>query len=202
LRLFGKGRLVLRQIEMDFFNRETSLVAKDLLGKIMEIHIDDTTLSGKIVETEAYLGFNDPGSHSFRGKTKRNAVMFGPPGVSYIYQIYGIYFCYNVTTDHEDIPAAVLIRALEPLTGINIMNKNREKNELKDLCSGPGKLAQAMGITKSLNGTSAIDGPIKFYTEDRIKPFQIVETTRVGLNQGADLKLRYYIKNNPFISKK
>ncbi|MEL7566993.1 MAG: DNA-3-methyladenine glycosylase [Dehalobacterium sp.] len=192
----------MRQLKKDFFNRETSLVAKDLLGKVMKIQIAETGLSGKVVETEAYLGFNDPGSHSFRGRTKRNAVMFGPPGVSYIYQIYGIYFCYNITTDHEDIPAAVLIRALEPLTGSEIMQKNRGKKEMKDLCSGPGKLVQAMGITKSMNGTSAIDGPIKFYAEDGIKSFQIVETTRIGLNQGADLRLRYYIKNNPFISKK
>lgn len=192
----------MKQIEKDFFNRETSLVAQDLLGKIMEIHNNGTRLSGIIVETEAYLGVNDPGSHSFRGKTKRNAVMFGPPGVSYIYQIYGIYFCYNVTTDHEDIPAAVLIRALEPLTGIKTMEENRGKKDLKDLLSGPGKLAQAMGITKFMNGTSAIDGPIKFYAEDGIKPFQIVETTRIGLNQGADLKLRYYMKNNSFISRK
>lgn len=185
-----------------FFNRETPLVAKDLLGKIIEIQHKDTPLSGIVVETEAYLGLNDPGSHSFRGKTKRNAVMFGPAGVSYIYQIYGIYFCYNVTTDHEDIPAAVLIRALEPLKGIEIMKRNRGKEELKDLCSGPAKLVQATGITISMNGTSAIHGPVKFYTGDENKNFEIVETTRVGLTQGADLELRYYIKNNPFISRK
>lgn len=192
----------MRQLERNFFNRETSWVAKDLLGKMMEINVAGEALSGIVVETEAYLGCHDPGSHSFRGKTKRNAVMFGPPAVSYIYQIYGIYFCYNVTTDHEDVPAAVLIRALQPLTGIKEMQENRGKKELKDLCSGPAKLVQAMGITKMMNGTSAVDGPVKFYDGEFLPPFQIKETTRIGLSQGADLKLRYYIRGNEFVSHK
>lgn len=192
----------MKHLTMNFFNRETSLVAKDLLGKIMTVNYAGTNLSGIVTETEAYLGFNDPGSHSFRGKTKRNAAMFGPAGVSYIYQIYGIYFCYNVTTDREDVPAAVLIRALEPLAGIEIMQKNRGREELKDLLSGPAKLVQAMGITKEMNGTSAIDGPVRFYAKDREASFEIVETTRIGLSQGEDLMLRYYIKNNPYISRK
>jgi DNA-3-methyladenine glycosylase len=96
----------LKQLKIDFFERDTVQVAKELLGKIMEVNFAGEKLSGMIVETEAYLGKNDPGSHSFRGKTKRNATMFGPAGISYIYQIYGIYFCYNVTTDYKDIPAA------------------------------------------------------------------------------------------------
>jgi DNA-3-methyladenine glycosylase len=192
----------LKHLTKDFFNRETTVVAKDLLGKIMSVDYVGINLSGVVVETEAYLGINDPGSHSFRGKTKRNATMFGPAGVSYIYQIYGIYFCYNVTTDREDIPAAVLIRALEPLTGIEIMKENRGKEKIIDLCSGPAKLVQAMGITKQMDGTSAVDGPVRFFIGEKETPFQIVETTRIGLSQGADLKLRYYIKDNPFISKK
>jgi len=189
----------------DFFNRETTIVAKDLLGKIMTVNHAGKILAGKIVEVEAYLGINDPGSHSFRGKTKRNATMFGPPGFSYIYQIYGIYFCYNVTTDREDVPAAVLIRALEPLDGIEIMKKKRGKEDLKDLLSGPAKLVQAMGITKEMDGTSAIDGPVRFYAragEYREEPFEIVQTTRIGLSQGQDLKLRFYIKDSPYISRK
>jgi DNA-3-methyladenine glycosylase len=189
----------------DFFNRETTIVAKDLLGKIMTVNHSGKILAGKIVEVEAYLGINDPGSHSFRGKTKRNATMFGPAGVSYIYQIYGIYFCYNVTTDCEDVPAAVLIRALEPLNGIEIMKKNRGKEDLKDLLSGPAKLVQAMGITKEMDGTSAVNGPVRFYEktgEYREKSFEIVQTTRIGLSQGQDLKLRFYIKDNPYISRK
>ncbi|MGI6684924.1 MAG: DNA-3-methyladenine glycosylase [Bacillota bacterium] len=192
----------MKHLTKDFFNRETTVVAKDLLGKIMSVDYVGINLSGVVVETEAYLGINDPGSHSFRGKTKRNATMFGPAGVSYIYQIYGIYFCYNVTTDREDIPAAVLIRALEPLTGIEIMKENRGKEKIIDLCSGPAKLVQAMGITKQMDGTSAVDGPVRFFIGEKETPFQIVETTRIGLSQGADLKLRYYIKDNPFISKK
>ncbi|HHT62968.1 MAG: DNA-3-methyladenine glycosylase [Bacillota bacterium] len=192
----------MKQLKIDFFERDTVQVAKELLGKIMEVNFAGEKLSGMIVETEAYLGKNDPGSHSFRGKTKRNATMFGPAGISYIYQIYGIYFCYNVTTDYKDIPAAVLIRALEPLTGIETMKKNRGRNELRDLCSGPAKLVQAMGITKEMDGTSAIDGPVKFYEDLHQLTFQIIQTTRIGLSQGKELKLRFYIKNNPFISRK
>ncbi|MGI6678663.1 MAG: DNA-3-methyladenine glycosylase [Dehalobacterium sp.] len=189
-------------LEKDFFYRETPLVAQDLLGKILATQIDDTIVSGIVVETEAYLGQNDPGSHSNRGKTKRNSVMFGPAGYSYIYQIYGVHFCYNVTTDKDNVPAAVLIRALEPLTGIDIIRKNRKRESRKDLCSGPAKLVQALGITKSMNGTSAVDGPVRFFDKQSTVPFNIIQTTRIGLTQGADLKLRYYIENNPYVSRK
>lgn len=192
----------MRVLERDFFNRETTLVAQDLLGKVLETEVQGTKVSGIVVETEAYLGQEDPGSHSFRGKTKRNSVMFGPAGYSYVYQIYGVHFCYNVTTDHDEIPSAVLIRALEPISGINIMKQNRKKEARKDLCSGPAKLVQALGITKSMNGTSAVNGPVRFFDGHLNDPFSIIETTRIGLAQGADLKLRYYIENNLYVSRK
>ncbi|MGI6712696.1 MAG: DNA-3-methyladenine glycosylase [Bacillota bacterium] len=192
----------MRKLGYEFFVQETSYVAKQLLGKIMVYDSPQGKISGIIVEDEAYLGYNDPGSHSSRGKTKRNAVMFGPAGVSYIYQIYGIHFCYNVTTDAKEVPAAVLIRALQPLEGIDIMKKNRGKNNLNELCNGPAKLVQAMGIDVSLNGTSALEGPVNFYESDILGDFSIVNTTRVGISQGADSLLRYYIKDNIYISKK
>lgn len=186
------------RLDYDFFARETTVVAQELLGKVMEYR----SISGIIVETEAYLGLNDPGSHSFRGKTKRNAVMFGQAGISYIYQIYGVHYCYNVTTDRGDIPAAVLIRALQPMTGIEIMKKNRQKEKIRDLCSGPGKLVQALDIPISLNGTNVVNGPVGFYDSDDLGDFQIVKSTRIGLSQGKESLLRYYVEHNPFISKK
>ncbi len=191
-----------KPLDHDFFARDTVVVAKDLLGKVMETSSNGEIISGIVVEDEAYLGFNDPGSHSFRGITKRNAVMFGPAGVSYIYQIYGIYFCYNVTTDHQDVPAAVLVRALQPLSGIKMMQKLRGKEKIEELCSGPAKLVQAMGITKAMNGTSAINGLVRFYSADLLGSFGIKETTRMGLTQGADLKLRFYVEGNRFVSHK
>ncbi|MDD2498538.1 MAG: DNA-3-methyladenine glycosylase [Desulfitobacteriaceae bacterium] len=194
--------VVLIQLGFDFFARETELVARELLGKIMEYNSPWVKFSGIVVEDEAYLGVNDPGSHSFRGKTKRNAVMFGPAGISYVYLIYGMYYCYNVTTHREDIPAAVLIRALQPLEGIEVMKKNRKKENLKDLCSGPGKLAQAMGIGMTLNGTSAVDGPVKFFDPDLLGEVKIREATRIGLTQGAESLLRFYVKDNVFVSRK
>lgn len=189
-------------LKEDFFRRDTILVAQDLIGKIMCVNLYGKCLTGKVVETEAYLGPGDPGSHSFRGKTKRNATMFGPAGFSYVYQIYGMYFCYNVTTDQEHIPAAVLIRALEPVTGLETMSKNRRRKDVKDLLSGPGKLCQALGITKDVDGTSAIRGPVRFLLPDESTNLPIITTTRIGLNQGADLKLRFYLQNSPYISRK
>jgi len=190
------------KLEYDFWARETTVVAKELLGKIMTFDGPFGTLSGIVVEDEAYLGFNDPGSHSFRGKTKRNAVMFGPAGVSYIYRIYGVHFCYNVTTDQDHVPAAVLIRALQPLSGIERMRQNRGKSDLRELCSGPGKLVQALGIDITLNGTSAVDGPIRFFENDILGSFQVKETTRIGINQGKESLLRFYVEGNSFISRK
>lgn len=186
----------------DFFCRETTLVARELLGKVMLYHSPQGLVSGIVVEDEAYLGVVDPGSHSFRGQTKRNSVMFGPGGMSYIYRIYGIHCCYNVTTDQADQPAAVLIRALQPLAGIDLMKTNRGKEKLTDLCSGPGKLVQAMAIPQALNGSSVVSGPIGFYEPATINDLAVIQTTRVGLSQGKDLFLRFYLQNCRYISRK
>ena len=129
-----------------FFNQPTIDLAKSLLGKYLVFG----NLKGIIVETEAYLGYNDPGCHASRGQTLRNAPMFGPAGNIYVYLIYGMYYCFNIVSGKIGEGEAVLIRALEPIEGIPLMQKRRKTTKLENLCSGPGKLTQAFGITKNI----------------------------------------------------
>jgi len=185
-----------------FYQRDTVTVARELLGKYMVYKKGEDILVGRVVETEAYLGKKDPACHSAKGKNRRNYVMFGPSGHAYIYLIYGIHLCFNVTTGSQDKPEAVLLRALEPIEGLEIMRKNRGQKNIFNLCSGPGKLVQAMGIGMALNGTSVVEGPVKFYGCDKDKDFEIVTSTRVGISQAADWPLRFYIAGSRFVSKK
>lgn len=193
-----KGKL----LPYSFYQKDTISVAKGLLGKIMVFEDGPNRVAGMVVETEAYLGAEDPSCHSARGRSKRNEVMFGPSGHAYIYLIYGIYLCFNVTSGPDDRPEAVLLRAVEPLEGIRTMEKNRGQEDIHNLCSGPGKLVQAMGIDFSLNGTSVVEGPVRFFEEPEPRLFNIVETTRIGISKAADWPLRFYIEGNRFISKK
>jgi DNA-3-methyladenine glycosylase len=183
-----------------FYNKKTEVVAKKLLGKYLFLKKNDSIISGMIVETEAYL-HDDPASHSFKGLTERNKPMFGAPGHAYVYFIYGAHFCFNVVTGPAGFGEAVLIRALEPLTGIEKMQKNRGTKDLKNLTNGPAKLAEAFGIDKKLNGSSLINGPLRIY-DVKIKEPEIVKTTRIGISKAQGRLLRFYIKDNPFVSKK
>jgi len=152
---------------------------------------------GRIVETEAYLE-DDPASHSFRGKTKRNEVMFGSPGRAYIYFTYGMHHCFNVVTNIEGVGEAVLIRALEPISGIELMKKRRGIEDVKNLCNGPAKLFVAMGISKEMNGLNLESGKLRIeQSNDR---FDIISSNRIGISQGSDLKYRFFIKGNEFVS--
>jgi len=185
-----------------FYSRDTVEVARDLLGKLMLFEQDGFCVGGIVVETEAYLGTEDPSCHSARGKSKRNAVMFGPSGYAYIYLIYGMHLCFNVTTGPENSPEAVLIRALEPVEGLQVMRKNRGQENLYNLCSGPGKLVQALGLDMSLNGTSVVEGKVRFFARENQRPEKIVTTTRIGITKAADWPLRFYLEGNRFVSKK
>lgn len=191
-----------------FFNRPTKLVAQELLGKVLVYESEQGTLSGIIVETEAYTGPKDLASHASRGKTPRNEIMFGKAGFWYIYLIYGFYNCLNIVTETKDYPAAVLIRALEPLEGIDLMKINRKTERLENLTSGPGKLCQAFGIDKKINCTNALNKKSPLFIGDAgiiIPKNKIVKATRIGVDYAGkwkDKKLRFYIKNNPFVSKK
>jgi len=181
-------------------NKKTIEVAKSLLGKHIVHKTKEGTSIGKIVETEAYLS-DDPASHSSRGKTKRNEKMFGPPGKAYVYIIYGMYNCFNVVTQPEGKGEAVLIRALEPISGIELMKKRRKTDKIKNLCSGPGKLTTALGITKDHNGADLIKSSLKIISPKNKEKFDIILTSRIGITKGADLKLRFYIKDSEFVSR-
>lgn len=190
-----------------FYEQETISVAKKLLGCYL-VHLEqEATTLGRIVETEAYLA-DDPASHAFIGKTKRNSVMFGQAGYAYVYFIYGMYACCNAVTGQREKGEAVLIRALEPLQGISLMQERRHTENIRLLCNGPARLTQALGITRLLNGTPLFDGPIQIWSADSlpssapIEDYDIVQTTRVGISKAKDLPLRFYLKGNTYISRK
>jgi DNA-3-methyladenine glycosylase len=189
-----------KRLNRGFYDRPTLKVAKELLGKYLVIQKDGYLLSGKIVETEAYIGFKDPASHAYRGMTPRNQMMFGEPGRAYVYLTYGVLHCLNLVTGREGYPAAVLIRALEPAEGTELMRKRRGRQELKDLTSGPAKLCQALDIDRRLNGANLCSGLI--YVEDRGEsPKGISASSRIGIKEGKEKKWRFYLKNNRFVSR-
>ena len=192
-----------------FFVDSTEAIAKKLLGCVLAHKTSKGLLAGKIVETEAYLAKDDPASHAFNGPTIRNQAMFGPPGFSYVYYIYGMYHCFNVVTGPKGSGSAVLIRALEPLEGIDLMQKNRKTKSIKNLCSGPGKLCMAMGINRNHNNLNLRKKPLYLLSPDcenvperTRNKIKIIQSKRVGISKGEDLLLRFYIDQNPFISKK
>ena len=171
-----------------FFERPTTLVARELLGKVL-VH---GRVAGMIVETEAYLGLDDQASHASRGRTNRNRVMFGPPGHAYVYFIYGMYECVNAVTEPDGTAGAVLIRALDPLCGIEAMHRRREKARcIEDLASGPGKLTIALGITRRLNRADLTAGELTVREWHGAPPLEIEVTPRVGIRYAADWPLRF-----------
>ncbi len=188
-----------------FYEQETITVARQLLGCHLAHLEGGVTTVGKIVETEAYL-VNDMAAHSFIGKTKRNSVLFGPVGHAYVYFLYGMHHCVNVVTGVEGSGEAVLIRALEPLRGIPVMEKRRGTETPVQLCSGPAKLTQALGIILAMNGVPLFEAPLQIRFPDTLSPaegkFDIVQTTRIGIVKSRELPLRFYIRGSRFISRK
>ena len=178
----------------NFFNKPTVELAKALLGKYLVFG----RLKGIIVETEAYLYKDDPGCHACRGLTARNAPMFGAAGNTYVYLIYGMYHCLNVVSGKTGEGEAVLIRAIEPVEGIDLMQKRRNTKKTENLCSGPGKLTQAYGITRKHNNKNLFEGPIQIHNSKK-RP-EITCSTRIGLSAGKELKLRFFIAGNRFVS--
>jgi DNA-3-methyladenine glycosylase len=179
-----------------------------LLGKILVKNDGKTVFSGRIVEVEAYDGSMDEAAHTYIGKTKRNEIMFGVGGFLYVYFTYGAHFCSNVVTGKEGEGTAVLIRAVEPVDGITRMAHNRfGRNLIKDkekynLTSGPGKVCQALSITKDHYGTDLTGDKIFLLDQPKIKESQIVISKRIGIKKSVDLPWRFYIKDNPYISRK
>jgi DNA-3-methyladenine glycosylase len=189
----------------EFYARDPREVSRDLLGKIL-FRRDDTSLrAGRIVEVEAYLGEDDPAAHAAAGKTLRNAVLFGPPGHSYVYFIYGNHYCFNVSCLPDGIAGGVLFRALEPLAGVEEIARARrlsKNGNLRLLTSGPGRLAEAFGITRERdNGKDVTSQKSDLWIgDDGYRPAQIVTTRRIGITKAAKLPLRYLIAGNPFVS--
>lgn len=199
-------------IPPSFYNRNTLEVAHDLLGKILTVSSKEGITAARIVETEAYRG-DDPASHSSRGVTPRCSVMFGVPGVAYVYFIYGMYEMLNFVTEPKGFPGAVLIRAVEPLMGEELMARRRgllvsQIETLKEtkpqaryeLTRGPGKLTQAMGIQMSHNGQS-LSGPDLFVTEDEFSVREIRTSSRIGISAAKEKPWRFFISENPFVSR-
>jgi len=178
--------------------------ARWLLGKTLVRHVDGQRLAGRIVETEAYHQEGDEACHAFRGRTQRNAVMFGPPGRLYVYFIYGMHHCMNVVVEPEGVGAAVLIRALEPLEGLEAMRRRRgPRIAPRDTANGPAKACQALGVDRALDGADLLAGPeIRLEDGPAPKEREIVAATRIGIAKSAHLPWRFYWKNNPHISKK
>lgn len=187
-----------------FYNRSTISVAKELLGKVLVHQTKEGKISGKIVETEAYMGEKDLASHTSKGKTKRTQIMYGPPGFAYIYFTYGMHWMLNVVTEKEGKPQAVLIRAVEPLDGIDLMLKNRNKQKLStDLTSGPAKLTKAFAIDGKLNGINLTKPPL-YIVNQNIKIKEIKTSKRVGVDYAKHYKdkpWRFFVKDNPYVSK-
>ncbi len=183
-----------------FYARPAVIVAPQLLGKVLARETSDGLVRGRIVEVEAYTGESDPGSHAYRGPTPRNRVMFGPPGHVYVYISYGTHFCMNVVTDTTGVAGAVLLRALEPLSGIEIMEANRGHRRQVDLCNGPGKLCQAFGITLAENGED-LEGDRMWIEDDGFMAETVTTSTRIGLSSGRELPLRFFLPGNAHVSR-
>lgn len=190
-----------------FYTRDTVEIAKELLSKVLVHHSREGVTKGMIVETEAYYGELDPGSHAYRGKrTKRNEVMWGPPGYAYVYFTYGMHYMLNVVTGNEGEARAVLIRAVEPLEGIELMLKRRgiSKDDLINLTNGPAKVTQAFGIDRQHNGVDMVNSNLMIVNDVETAPpdrFRIVSTPRIGIKNDPGDKLRFYIAGNKFVSK-
>lgn len=184
---------------LEFLNGLASDVAPQLLGCILERTIDGKVVRVKIVETEAY-DETDVASHSYKGKTQRTEVMFGPSGYLYVYFTYGMHYCCNVVVGENGYGAAVLIRAVEPLDGLELLEQRRGKTGV-ETTNGPAKLCQALGIDKSMNGHDLRGGAFKLIPQDPLDANQITQTTRIGISQGKDAPWRFYISGNTYVSK-
>jgi len=192
-----------------FYSRDPRQVAREILGKLLVRREGKQVRSGRIVEVEAYLGLDDPAAHAYRGPTKRNAVLFGPPGRAYVYFIYGFHYCLNVSCDGQG--GGVLIRALEPVAGIDQMYAardlqptDRRATELRLLTSGPGRLAEAFSITRDRDNNDNVTSRQSDLqiVDDGWKPKKIATTVRIGITKAAEQPLRYVIAGNPFVSGK
>jgi DNA-3-methyladenine glycosylase len=190
-------------LPLEFFARPAERVAKDLLGCLIVSEIDAVRCVSEIVETEAYVGPDDEASHAHRryGVTPRNQVMYGPPGIAYVYRIYGIHFCLNAVTDSDGFPAAVLIRAARPIAGMAEMRRRRADRVDRELLRGPGKLCQALGIDLSLNRHSLQTPPLWIAQGADVDPSTVAMGPRIGVTRSAEAPLRFWIRGSQWVSR-
>ena len=181
-------------IPKSFFARSVHEVAPDLIG--VSLFVDG--VGGTIVEVEAY-DHEDPASHGYRGRTRRNASMFGPPGYAYVYRSYGIHWCLNLVSGREGVPEAVLVRALEPTAGLDLQQRRRGLTDRRTLCSGPGKLCQALAVTGHHNGMPLDEAPFRLEARDAVP--EILTGPRVGITQATELSWRYGLAGSRFLSR-
>ncbi|AYD40552.1 DNA-3-methyladenine glycosylase [Clostridium fermenticellae] len=203
----------MKKLDRDFFDRDSLIVAQELLGKVIVHIVDGKKLSGKIVEAEAYMGITDKAAHSYGGRrTPRVEVMYGNPGFSYVFIVYGMHYCFNVVTREKGNPQAVLIRAVEPVDGVEYMALNRfnkkydclTKKQINNLTNGPGKLCKALLIDKSLNGED-LCGSNLYIEEGENEKFNKIASKRIGIDYAEEAKdylWRFYIEDNLYISVK
>lgn len=186
-----------------FYARETEIVARELLGAILVCRGEDGVTSGRIVETEAYLGEHDLACHASVGRTTRTAPLYGDPGTAYVYFIYGVHWCFNAVTRAPGLPSAVLVRAVEPIGGLELMRIRRRKvPHLVDLTNGPGKVCQAMGITGAHNRLSLQRPPLQIHRGDPVPDHDVEITPRIGITRCADWPLRWVVAGNPYLSRR
>jgi DNA-3-methyladenine glycosylase len=184
-----------------FFDRSAEIVARDLLGALVVSQVGGVRTTARIVETEAYLGHRDPASHGYlHRRNERNAALFGPPGSWYVYLSYGIHWCANLVCEAPGTASAVLLRALEPIEGIETMRARRGGVDERELCSGPGKLCRALGITRELDGIMMPDAGVVVLPPPVSPLFEVVTTPRIGITKAADWPLRFLVEGNPHVS--
>ena len=184
-----------------FYDRPTEIVSRELLGAVLECTTPEGVTRGRIVETEAYLCPHDPACHAVAGVTSRTGHLFGPPGRAYVYLIYGMYWCFNAVTRERGHGSAVLVRAVSPIEGIELMRRRRPRVKRdRDLTNGPGKLCLAMAIDGAMSGTSLRTGPIVIREGAAVPDDAVVVTPRIGITRAAEWPLRYLVRDDPYVS--
>jgi DNA-3-methyladenine glycosylase len=190
-----------RPLAAGFYDRATEVVARELLGAVMEHRSPEGIVRGRIVETEAYLGPHDPACHAAAGLTNRTRTLHGPPGHAYVYFIYGMHWCFNAVTREAGHGSAVLVRALEPLSGLALMRRRRGVERDVDLTSGPARLCEALVITREHDGARLDRGPLRVLQGESVPDEDIVITPRIGIRKAADWPLRFFVRGNRFVSR-
>lgn len=189
-------------LPVSFFRRPTEVVAAELLGMVVVSSVDGAVTEGVITETEAYLGYDDPASHGYlHRRNARNAALFGPPGRWYVYLSYGMHWCANLVCQRSGLASAVLLRALQPIAGLDIMRKRRGGVPDRELCSGPGKLCQALGMTRDLDDQRMAHSPVLVRRPERSEERRIAITPRIGISKAVDWPLRFCLAGSPWTSR-